>query len=134
MDTLKEEHQFKRGGKPQPRSHCGFPTGHTQVRWSVSFARGARVRTEAYIDARDEEWNKELFDELYREKNTIEDAFGEPLEWERLDDYRASRIAVYRDGSIDDDDDALKEIRHWMVDRLLKFRKVVGPRLDQLVK
>ena len=46
-----------------------------------------------------------------------------------LDDRRASRIAVYRAGSIDQDPQALGEIRAWMIDRLLRFRKVFGPLL-----
>ena len=34
----------------------------------------------------------------------------------------------------DDNNDTLDEIRQWMVERLLKFREVFGPRLDELVK
>ena len=44
-----------------------------------------------------------------------------------------SCIAAYRPGSIDDGEEALAEIRAWMVEQLLKFKQVFGPRLDELV-
>jgi hypothetical protein len=59
--------------------------------------------------------------------------FGEPLEWKRLDDRRASRIAIYRPGSIEQDEQALREIRAWIVDRLLRFKRVFGLELGREV-
>ena len=44
-----------------------------------------------------------------------------------------TQLAVVRPGSIDDDEETLAEIRAWMVERLLKFKQVFGPRLDELV-
>jgi len=82
-----------------------------------------------YIDQGDAEINKQLFDTLAASRQDIEREFGEPLEWERLDDRRASRIALYRAGSIEDDEDTLTEIRAWMIERLLKIKKVFSPRL-----
>jgi hypothetical protein len=84
---------------------------------------------ELYIDQGDTDRNKALFDCLLGQKADIEHEFGEPLEWERLDDRRASRIAVYRVGQIDQPDDRLAEIRTWTVERLLHMKKVLGPRL-----
>ena len=54
------------------------------------------------------------------------------LEWERLEDRRASRISIRRLGSIDDDRETLKALEGWMVDKLLDFRRVFGPRLAEL--
>ena len=71
---------------------------------------------------------------LEKEKVAIEAEFGEPLRWERLDERTASRIASYRPGSIDDDPDTLKEIQAWAIDRLLRFRKVFGARLQRLLR
>lgn len=49
---------------------------------------------ELYIDSDRESGakNKELFDFLFTNKDQIERAFGETLEWERLDEKRACRI------------------------------------------
>ena len=77
--------------------------------------------------------NKNLFDRLQGEKSSLEAEFGEKLEWERLDNRRASRIAVYKKGTIDEDSAALDEGRRWSIDRLLRFKRVFGPRLRELM-
>jgi hypothetical protein len=86
---------------------------------------------EVYIDQGEWESNKQIFDQLFNEKEAIEREFGEALEWERLDDKRASRIAIYRPGSIMSDAPALQEIRAWTINQLLKFKKVFGPQLKK---
>ena len=55
---------------------------------------------------------------------------GETLNWGRLDDRRASRVALYRPGTIDDDIKTLLEIREWMVSHLRKMREVCSPCLE----
>jgi hypothetical protein len=88
------------------------------------------VRADLYIGTREEHFNKRLFDWLHDQKVAIEQAFGEPLEWERLDEKVASRVAVYGPGSIDDEQ-TLDEIRTWHVQRLLKIKDVFGSRLSR---
>ena len=55
-------------------------------------------------------------------------------EWERLDNRSACRISQVRNGKIDDDPETLAELQHWMVDRLLKFKRVFEPHLAELVE
>jgi hypothetical protein len=93
----------------------------------VSFAQGGRVRVELYIHRGDKEKNEQLFDCLYKRKDEITAALGVQLEWERLDNRKACRIAVYRDGDIDVDSETLSEIRKWMIENLLKFKQVFPP-------
>ena len=50
-------------------------------------------RVELYIDTGDAETNKSYFDRLPEHKEAIEEVFGVPLDWQRLDNKRASRIA-----------------------------------------
>ena len=87
---------------------------------------------EVYIDNTDREWNKVLFDRLMERRESIEGELGTELEWSRLEERRASRIALLRDASIDDDDADLDEARTWMIERLLALRRVFGPQLDEL--
>ena len=71
-----------------------------------------RVRAEAYIDFGEADANKALFDRLRRNRDALEQAFGEPLSWEWLDERRASRIAVYCPGSIDASPEELTLCQH----------------------
>ena len=86
---------------------------------------------ELYIDSTDRDRNKRAFDKLEQQKAVLESEL-EPLEWERLENRRASRISVLRPGSIDDDQEALEGVSRWMIDRLLAFKRVFGPRLAEL--
>ena len=69
---------------------------------------------------------------LYEESESLETTFGEKLAWERLDERRACRVATYPSGSIEQDPQVLEEIRKWMIDRLLKFKKVFDAPLTDL--
>ena len=64
----------------------------------------------------------------------MEAEFREALEWERLDNRKACRIATYRAGSIGDDEQTLEEIRGWAIERLLRVKRVFAPKLAELVK
>jgi hypothetical protein len=129
IDALREQHQFTNARAGQPQNWYTFPTGITGLRYGFNFPEGDRVRTELYIDREDGPKNKALFDSLLGERQNIEQAFGQSLEWERLDDRRASRIATYRPGSIDQDSEQLEQIRNWAIEQLLKFKEVFGHRL-----
>ena len=86
---------------------------------------------ELYLDS-DRERNKQIFDVLEEQKEAIELKLEELLDWERLDDSKASRISVRRQGSIDDNPDTLEELQDWMVEKLLDFKRVFGPKLQEL--
>lgn len=87
-----------------------------------------------YRDEANEDWNKDLSDKLLEDKEAIESELQQSLEFDWLDRRKASRIAVVRPGSIDDDEEMLGEVHDWMVEKLLAFKRVFGPRLDELVQ
>lgn len=129
---LREKHGFP-PTNPSYRSWHLFLAGHaSRVRWGVAFGRNDKVRVEVYIDHIDKDWNKQLFDHLAERKEGIESSLQESLEWSRMDESKASRIAAVRSGSIYDDQETLDEIQSWMVEHLLKFKAVFGPVLDEL--
>lgn len=126
-----ERQKFTGPRKAQPRSFCGFSSGFSGVTYGASFAQRERIRAGLYID-REQQWNKWLFDELHKAKDTLEAELGEELEWERLDHRRASQIAAYGDGTIDDVE-TLDKTQRWMIQRLFQFKKAFGPKLAELV-
>ncbi len=132
MDTLREEHSFTRARKAQAQSWYSFSSGTTWFTYGANFpANGARVQI--YIDSPDRERNKLAFEKLEQQKAELESELG-ALTWDHSDNRRAMRISVLRPGSIDDNQETLEEVRHWMVDRLLAFKRVFGPRLAELAK
>jgi len=129
IDELRTKHKFTNVKAAQPQSWYSFSSGFTGIFYSACFARGERVRTDIYIDTGKAEDNKSFFRELEKQKQEIEKEVGASLEWEILENKRASRIALYRQGSINDDETTLKEIKDWCIDQLLKFKEVFEKRL-----
>lgn len=132
IDILREKYSFTGARVGQPQNWYSFASrlsGLSGITYGTSFALGSRVRAELYIDQGDAEENRHLFEYLMSDKEQIEQGFGEPFEWEPLDEKRACRIAVYRPGSIENSEEVLDEIRNWAIDRLLKLKKVFEPHL-----
>jgi hypothetical protein len=134
IDELREKHQFTSARVGLPQNWYTFRSGVPGVDFGTSFAQGGRVRAEIYIDFGDAETNKAFFDRLYSQRELFESAFAEPLSWERLDERRASRVAIYCPGSIEANAEELNRIRAWAIDRLLKIRNVLGPKIRELVE
>ena len=86
------------------------------------FTRRKEFRIELYIDGGDRDQNKNRFDQLFARREAIEAAVGEPLRWERLDNRRACRIAVYTKAQILTDADS-PILLDWAVKRALAFHK-----------
>ena len=82
-----------------------------------------------YLGHPNREMNKVAFDGLRDQHEVIEREFGEALEWKRLDNQIASHIDPYREGRVEGSDMQLAEIRAWATPRLLKLKRVFGPRL-----
>ena len=124
---------FDNSRKAPSRSWYNFSAGHgmsSKVQYSASFNRDAKARVELYLDM-DKDSNKALFDHLFLEREAIEAQFGGALEWQRLDNNKASRIAVFpRDASIEDDDATLEELQDWMVEQLCGLDRALGQKLD----
>lgn len=128
MDELREKHRFTNARIGQPQSWYSFSSGINGFLYSASFAQGGKIRTEIYIDKRDMDKNKETYDDLMKSRKEIETEFGTSLSWERLDEKRASRIAAYREGAIDDAEQH-GEYRRWIIENLLRFKKVFNKRI-----
>ena len=103
------------------------------MQYSVAFCRPDnryQFRIEFYIDTGDTEGTAQVFNALMERRNEIEKIFGEMLEWEALDDSRASRIASYYP---DRDDVRVRErekwpdLRKWAIERMGAFTRRQRP-------
>ena len=71
---------------------------------------------------------KVWFDELHAQKEAIEKEFGQPLSWQRLDDKKQSRIAIYREGADPTDQSDWSAQHTWLVAQLECMREVFQQR------
>lgn len=115
-------------------SIASLPTNGKKVATlGFSFARRKRFRVELYIDTGDELENKEIFNKLLVHKGSIEDELGTSLSWERLEGVRASRIAFYHAGAIEDTEGDLAKLREWAVDAMIHLQKVMDKYLSEVL-
>ena len=77
------------------------------------------VGVELYIND-----NKELFDKLYLQKDEIESKLGLPLDWQRLDGKKASRIMHRIPGLNFDDHSNYDLLINSMIDKAIQFSNV----------
>lgn len=91
------------------------------------------ARVELYIDTPDTDRNKAIFDFLAQRKAAIEQVFGEPLTWQRLEGKRASRICYYiRNHGCLRDYDRWHELQQSMIGAMIRLEKALRPHLDAL--
>ena len=133
VDTMREEHEFTKLKKAGGKSWVTFPSGTSGVVFAAAFGRRGVARVELYLDS-ETDWNKSIFDQLSLSETEIHSEFESGLNWERMDSKKACRISITREGSIDDDDDALEDLRNWMENHLLKFKQVFQSRLKAIVQ
>ena len=92
------------------------------------------ARIELYIDRGKEadEENLRIFDYLESNKTSIEAAFGEPLEWQRLDGRRACRIAHTITVGGYRDPESVPHLITTMVDAMTNLEKALRPHIASL--
>jgi hypothetical protein len=132
IDDLRERRRFTNARAGQPQNWYSFSSGTSGFQYGASFAAGGRLRAEVYIDRGERGQNVAALEALRADRSTLEREFGEPLERELLEGKRACRVAVYRPGTIADSADSLETYHRWLVDRLLRFKSVIGPRLPAI--
>ena len=130
IDTLRDDHNFTNARQALPQNWYRFSVGYGQrAQYGANFASEERARVELYIASGDTDWNSELFDQLFELRADIHSELGESLEWDRLGN---PRIAAVRPEAL------MMTRRRWRksgrgwCERLLKFKQVFGPRLDEL--
>ena len=134
IDDLRDIHRFTSAKAGQPQNWYSFSSGVSGMTYGANFSQGGKARAELYIDLGDHEKNKYVFDQLFNIKGEIEDSLGQEISWERLDNKRASRLALYIDGSIEESESELEKDKNWHIEQLLKLKAALGKKIGQLSK
>jgi len=114
-----------------PRNWLPFGAGRAGFSFVWSISGGSRMRVELYIDVGDRDMNKTLFDRLHADAAEIEKEVGSAVSWERLDDKKAARLAIYRDTAADSFDTDPDVIR-WAAETMTQFANVMRSRIAAL--
>ena len=128
IDSLRDS-GFTTVRKAQPFNFYAFSAGYACQYYARLTKKEAKI--EININSKDRDWNKILFDKLIKRRDHIESELSESLEWKRLDNQLSSKVEVSRQGGIDDLE-KLEETRAWMIEKLMDFKRVFGPMLDEL--
>ena len=111
-----------------------FPSGVSDIDYVASLEGGRKVWV--YIPGWPKDFKQPIFDELRADREGIEKKLhlgSDPdthIEW---DVRTTGTIGVWRDGSIDDSEEELEEVRQWMFHYLLKFKEVFNPRIEEII-
>jgi hypothetical protein len=103
---------------------------------SFSFSHSHRFRVELYINSPDKEWNKQIFAKLLAREESIREGLEgleESLTWERMENRKASRIALYHQGAIIDSAEELDALRNWACHAMLVFQRVMEKQVSEVV-
>lgn len=91
---------------------------------------------EIYLDRgkNSDRLNKARFDELFQKKDEIEARLGKKLQWQRLDNRRASRIKIGFKGAGLRDKKRWPELQDKMIETMVKMKEVFEPYIKALKK
>ena len=71
--------------------------------------------------------NKEMFDDMYEHKAEIEASIGEPLNWDRLDNKKASGISLIIKGLNFKKQDNYPELMNAAIDKVISLKNALTP-------
>jgi len=133
IDELREKHHFTNARRGLRKNWYRFASGTAGVAYDIAFAEQRKFRVGLRIRVGDRPITTLAFEHLRTRAAEFESQFGETLEWEPREGRRSARVAVYRPGSIDEPSEVQEELVHWAIDRLLRFKKVFGPYLTDIL-
>jgi curved DNA-binding protein CbpA len=112
-----------------------LPThGTSVVEMAVVFTQSKQFMIEFFIDTAQKSQNKQIFDVLQARRGAIEAEFRERLTWERLNEKKGSRIAVYRDYYITDSGEKLSKLQDWAVEAMIRLYPIMDTHVSDVMK
>lgn len=133
IEKLNNESNLFSNISPNKYSWIGTSSGMRGIGYNIA-VRKASAQAEIYIDRGKgtEEINKEIFQELYDNKESIEEDFGAELIWEKLDSSRACRISKKTNVGGWQDEENWGEIHSNLIEYIISFEKSFVPYIKKL--
>lgn len=131
-DMNQQSNLFQNVG-PTKDGWLGCGSGYSGILYTM-VVTGSYVRVELWIIGRSQSENKEIFDDLYERKKAIETKFGEPLDWQRLDSGKGSRVAYsLTDVSVYNCED-WKKIIEFLTSYMIKLEESLNGALKEVMR
>lgn len=131
LDRAKERTSLHARISPGKEHWIGAGAGRSGLAFTYVI-RMNDAQVELYIDQGETGANKRIFDRLFASKEQIKAAFGEPLEWQWLDDRRTSRIRHRLTLGGLADRDRWPEIQEAMIDAMVRLENALKPQIKRL--
>lgn len=131
---LADKHAPFKVSNPAPRDYwCRFGSLARSgfILAATAGFRDQKIGVELYISSA-ACFGKRAFDHLESERATIETEFGSPLNWQRLNEKKGCRIAVYRIDLDPTNQGHWPQQQAWFLDQLERFARVFRSRIDGL--
>ena len=132
LDQLRDVHGLTNRRDVSTGIWQGVPSEIPWIHYNTWFDAGGKAYVQFSLEFYDKDVNKLLFDRMEVEKREIEARFGQPLDWERLNQLKSSRLSLSRPATLDDSEEALNATREWMVDSVVRFSQKVMPLVKTL--
>ncbi|HUX00430.1 MAG: DUF4268 domain-containing protein [Phycisphaerae bacterium] len=129
---LQAGHSWAENRTPSGDHWFPFSVGRGGIHVTASFAQGGRLRAEVIMETGDRETNKQMFDDLQTKSDRIQSLVTGDLSWERLDERKSSRVAVYREcdrDRLESDGEYRQDAIDWLIKRMCEFREVAQKHL-----
>lgn len=128
LDHAKTRSKLHARISPGAYSWVGTGSGIRGVAWNYAI-RQHETQVEVYIDRGDADENAAIFEKLAAHREAVESAFGEPIEWMRLEGKRACRIRYRLAGGGWKDPDQWDSVIEATVDAMIRFEAALRKRV-----
>jgi len=113
---------------PGKESWIGGASGRSGMSFNYVIWMEDDASVELYIDTGNLDENKAMFDSFFKRKDEIEKAFSGQLEWERLDERRASRIrCTLHNGGLSVGEESWQKVQDPMIDAMRRLVDALKP-------
>lgn len=131
LAKAREKTDLHAGISPPAGTWISGGAGRAHLSFRYAFGR-QNPRLEFYIGSSDKDWNKAIFDQLAVTRKAIEERFGDPLNWRRLEDAKASIIEYQLPKGSVRDEEGWPELQDQMIDAMVRFEAALRPAIDGL--
>ena len=134
LETAKEKSRLHANISPNRHNWLGASAGKQGLGFNYSLRKN-EAQVELYLDRgkEKEDENISIFEQLVKEKEAIEESFGDSLEWQSLEARRACRIKkIIRKGGYRDAETKWPEIHSSMVDAMIRLERALKPHISRL--